>query len=144
MIKAKTTILFQKPVDEVFKFVATDYVRNHPRWDARSVKTELQGPMATGARGVETRREGPATRAYDFEVVDFQSNKHMRFKARCGSTRFAAVYLFEPTTNGSQLTMDFDLSFGGFMRLFEPLMGGGVKKEMAKSGAKIKDLLEGK
>ena len=143
MFKAETAVTVQKPVAEVFAFVGEDYVKNHPKWDARSVSTQMQGPMAKGATGVETRKEGPSTRAYNFEVTDFQTNKRMAFTARGGSTAFASTWVFEPAGNGTQVKMNFSLSFGGFMRLFEPLMGRSVKKEMEKSAAKMKELVEG-
>ena len=63
MIKAKTTVVIQKPVAEVFKFIGADYVQNHPKWDARCVKTDMKGPVAKGATGVETRKE--AQRVFD-------------------------------------------------------------------------------
>ena len=54
MITCQTTATINKPAAEVFKFVGTDYVKNHPRWDARTVSTKLEpdGPMKQGVKGV--------------------------------------------------------------------------------------------
>lgn len=141
MLRANTVVTINKPVEQVFKVVGTDYIQNHPKWDPRTIKTEMQGPMTKGARGVEVRKSG-RTMTYNFEVTEFQPNKHMRFDAKGGPVKFAATYGFQPAANGTQLSIEFTMRMGGLLRIMEFFMGGGFKKDVTATGARIKDFVE--
>jgi len=142
MLRANTVVTINKPVEQVFKVVGTDYIQNHPQWDSRNIKTELQGSMAKGAKGTETRKDGGRTMTYNFEFTEFQPNKHMRFDAKGGSVTFSGSYGFQPAANGTQLSIEFTMRMGGLLRIMEFFMGGGFKKDVTATGARIKDFVE--
>jgi uncharacterized membrane protein len=142
MLKASTVVTINKPVEHVFKVVGTDYFQNHPKWDPRNIKTELQGPMAKGAKGTETRKDGGRTMTYNFEVTEFQPNKQVRFDAKGGPVTFSGIYGFQPAGNATQLSVDFQMRMGGLLRIFELFMGGGFRKDVTLTGTRIKDFVE--
>ncbi len=142
MINAKATVTIRKPVDAVWVFVGTGYVQNHPKWDPRTIKTELKGSMAKGAQGTEVRRQGGRNTTYQFEVTEFMPNEKVSFKASGSSVSLIWSYVVRPTEKGTQLTIDMNIAFGGLMRLFQPLLGRSVRAEVSKNASEIKRLLE--
>ena len=43
MINVEVQAEVARPSAEVYDFVVTNYIQNHPRWDPRVVSTELTG-----------------------------------------------------------------------------------------------------
>ena len=145
MITHKATVTINKPTSDVFKFVATDYFTNHPKWDPRVVELHVDstGPVAVGTRGREVRKQGGRNNTYAFEVTDFQANKSMAFKATSGGANFSFSYAFKTINNKqTQLDVALNLRMGGVMRLFEPLMVGSFKKEADTTISTIKSMVE--
>jgi hypothetical protein len=136
-----------KPAPVVYDFVITNYVQNHPKWDPKTVRTELTGggPIAAGAKGIEVRRDrGTKEATYDWVVTELTAD-HLTFDARQrdGKATFGGVWKVTPAGEGtSTLSITFRLGLGGFARLFEPLAKGAVRKDMQASAGRIKSLVE--
>jgi len=132
-----------RPQADVYDFVVTHYVENHPRWDPRVVSTTLTSPppLAVGSTGKEVRKQMGKENVYDFRVTELTAD-HVNFDATGGGTKFDAVWKVTGSGQTSDLSITFHLGFGGFMGLFEPLMKGSVRKEMTQAGENIKNLLE--
>ncbi len=145
MINHKASITIKKHAAEVFKFVATDYFINHPKWDSRVVELQLasSGPMAIGTRGNETRKQGGRNVSYAFEVTDYQFNKLIAMKAKGGPAQFTATYAVARVAEGeTRLDIEFNLSMGGLFRIMEPFMAGSFRKEVSGISSTIKQMLE--
>ena len=145
MIDHAATVTIQKPVADVFKFVAMDYFQNHPKWDPRVVeiqRTSGSGPIAVGTTGREVRKQGGRTIVYTWEVSEFAPASRLGFKATSGTARFASTYTFEPAGQATKFSMHFVFQMGGLMRLAEPLMAGGFRKEIDKTAQTIKEMAE--
>ena len=145
MITCKTSASINKPVNEVFKFIGTDYVTNHPKWDARVVSTKLEpdGPMRQGARGVETRKEAGRTNTFHFEVTDFKPGSSFAFQARGGPAQVSTSYATRALNDKqTQLDIAFTMKMGGIMGLMEPFMSVGVRREFDAITGEIKRMLE--
>lgn len=143
MIDLEVTQNIRRPAADVYAFVVTNYIKNHPRWDPRAVRSELNdgANLAVGAAGVEVRKQMGRENRYDFRVTELTPD-HVTFDATSGSTKFGAVWAVNPQGNASQLTITFHLAFGGPMHLFEPLMKGSVRGEMRQAADNIKRLVE--
>ncbi|MSQ12768.1 MAG: hypothetical protein EXR47_01235 [Dehalococcoidia bacterium] len=145
MITHKTTVTVNESAADVFTVVGADYVANHPKWDAKVVSPQLEpsGPMALGARGRETRKQGGRTMTYQFEVTDFKPGSAFAFRAHGGPVQLTASYAVKPlSAKQSQLDIEVTMKMGGVMRLMEPFMAGGVKKEFNAITAEIKRMIE--
>ncbi len=142
MISHKTTVLIQKPLEEVFKFVATDYFQNHPKWDRRVVKMETSGPVAKGAKGKETRRQMNMKNTYDFEVTEYVPNTRMAFRATSGSAGYSMAFDFKAVDGKTELTLSAELVLNGFMKLIEWMIRGNFRQEIDKNAREIKRMIE--
>lgn len=145
MISHQVTVNLHKPLEDVFRFVATDYFTNHPRWDPRVVNLRVQtpGPIAVGSRGTEDRKQGGRTVPYDFEVTEYTPNRSLSLRARGGPAKYSATYSVSPL-NGSdtQLAIRFVLEMSGLFRLMEPFMASSFRQELDSVAASIKSLME--
>jgi hypothetical protein len=147
MIRQEVSIDIDRPAAEVYDFVITNYVENHAKFDPKTLSTTLDGggPIAQGKTGKEVRKDMGRESTYDFTVTELDSEK-LTFAAKGGSTTFGGTWTVRPSASGSgsTLAIRFELGFGGFMRLFEPLAGGGVRKDMQATAQRIKSLVEAK
>jgi hypothetical protein len=128
---------------QVYDFVVTNYIQNHPRWDPRVVRSELTSPggIDTGATGVEVRKQMGREMTYNFRVEELTPD-HVTLDATGSGASLRAIWAVAPSASGSRLTIDFSLGMKGPMRLFEPLMKGSVRREMQEAAQRIKQLVE--
>ena len=141
----KASVVVNKPVAEVFQFVATDYLKNHRRWAPRVVELHLDSPgvVAVGARGQEVRKQGGKNVTYAFEVTDLQLNKRIAIKAAGRPGQFSTSYATTPISDSrTRLDIEFTLEMGGLLGLSQPLMAGSLRKEVDRVSRSIKGMLE--
>ena len=141
MPSAERTITINRPIDEVFAFVADG--RNAQRWRSGVLDVDLVSGAGLGARYSQGVR-GPGGRrvAADYEITEYVPDEKLAFAATAGPVRPTGSFTFEPMGTGTILTFRLDAELGGLQRL---LMGGAVQSTMnAEMGAldKLRDLLE--
>ena len=139
------SVVIDKPVAEVFRFVGTDYLENHPRWAPLVVEVRLDAPgvMAQGARGQVVRKQGRKNVTYAFEVTDFQVDRRVAIRAEGGPGRYTSSYAMTPVgETRTRLEVGFSLKLGGFFGLVRPFMGGVFRKEVARVASSIKAMVE--
>jgi uncharacterized protein YndB with AHSA1/START domain len=143
VINQEVTVEIARPAADVYQFVVADYMKNHPRWDARTLRTELTSSdgLKVGATGIEVRKQMGRENTYHFTVTEL-TDDHVTFDATSGGTKFGATWAVVPAGDGSRLSMNFRLGMGGAMKLFEPMMKGSVRKDMERAGATIKQMVE--
>ena len=140
------SIVISKPIAEVFRFVGTDYLVNHPRWAPRVVELRLDSPgvLAVGTRGKEVRKQGGKNVTFAFEVTDFQLNKRIAIQAEGGPGRFSASYAMTSVSDGqTRLDIEFALKMRGLFGLIQPFMAGIFRKEVERVGRSITEMVEG-
>jgi uncharacterized membrane protein len=142
MPSAERTVTINRPVDEVFRFVADG--RNAPHWRSGVLDVALVSGDGLGARYSQGVR-GPGGRriAADYEITEYAPNAKIGFRATAGPVRPTGSFTFESMGAGTILTFALDAKLGGLQGL---LMGGAVQSTMnAEMLAldKLKDLLEG-
>jgi uncharacterized protein YndB with AHSA1/START domain len=141
MPSAERTITINRPVEEVFTFVADG--RNAKLWRSGVVDVDLVSGSGLGARYSQGVR-GPGGRrvAADYEITGYEPNRKIAFRATAGPVRPTGSFSFEGMGPATILTFQLDAALGGLQRL---LMGGMVQSTMnAEMGAldRLKDLLE--
>jgi uncharacterized protein YndB with AHSA1/START domain len=142
MPAAERTITIDRPVAEVFSFVADG--SNAPRWRTGVLDIEHQSGEGLGAvyrQGVR----GPGGRriAADYEVTSYEPNRLLAFRAIAGPVRPKGSYRFEADAAGTRLTFSIDAELSGWKRL---VMGRAVQSTMdAEMEAldRLKAILEG-
>lgn len=141
MIQHEFTLHLNRPVDQVFAFLA-DY-QNLSTWQSDLIENEqlTEGPLRVGTRFREVRRTGPGKSEIQGEITDFEPNK--RFSTRTSTKPQVTVsYSLEGENGGTRLNYKFVMLTSGIMRLLEPLITGPMKKDTESDFQKLKHILE--
>jgi uncharacterized protein YndB with AHSA1/START domain len=141
MIKNEVTIHINRPVEQVFTFLAD--TKNLRTWQSGLVENEqlTEEPLRVGSRFREVRRTGPRQSEIQAEITVFEPNKHFATKTLT-KPQVTVSYAFEEENGGTRITYKFVMITSGFMRLLEPLIAGSIKKDTDSDFEKLKHVLE--
>jgi hypothetical protein len=135
----------QKPPDDVYRFIAIEHGRNHPRWDTRALQLIqlAPGPVAVGTRFAYRRRVLPGvTQKLELVVTEMEPDRKFAFRIE-GSMRARASYTLQP---GSRPAATVVQAVGDFEvpgpQLLAPLMRAIVKRGVRQSQRRIKQMVE--
>jgi uncharacterized protein YndB with AHSA1/START domain len=141
MIQHEVTIHLNRPVDQVFAFLAdTGKVST---WQSSLIELEAltEGPLRLGSRFREIRRLGRRDSEIQGQVTAFEPNKRLETKTTT-KPEVTVSYSFEPENGGTRLRYKFILLSSGMMRLLEPLIARSIKKESESDFETLKRILE--
>jgi carbon monoxide dehydrogenase subunit G len=127
MPQARYSIVIQRPVDDVFAFVADG--ERCPEWRPSVLEIKrVAGNGGAGTRYAQTVA-GPMNRriSADYEITIFEPSRRLEFRTVSGPARPHGSYEFESLGGGTRLTFSLDAELGGLQRL---LMSGAVQKTM--------------
>ena len=141
MIQHEVTLHLNRPVEQVFAFLA-DY-QNLPTWQSDLIENEqlTEGPLRVGTRFREVRRTGPGKSEIQAEITDFEPNKGFSTKTTT-KPQVTVSYWLEGENGGTRLNYKFVMLTSGMMRLLEPLIAGSIKQDTASDFQKLKHILE--
>ena len=145
MVKIIDSIIIDRPVEEVWRFVSDP--GNDPKW--------YQGTME-----VRQRSEGPLAVGTMFEAVVHYRGRSLMFGTRCavlnpnndvmwefnaGPTKGSTdSWRMEPIDEKStRLTRVFDMRVSGMWRVIQPLVARGTKRAHEAEIHNVKRILEG-
>lgn len=141
MIQHDVSIHLNRPVDQVFTFLADP--AKQPMWQANLIEIEqlTAGPMRVGTRIREVRRLGRRPTEYQAEVTGFEPNKRFSLRVINGP-QVTLSYSFEPEEGGTRLRYQFVMRPSGMMRALAPLIIRSLRKQSSSDFEKLKDILE--
>jgi hypothetical protein len=124
----------RSPAD-VFRFVATDHVENHPRWDPQmSLVQETPGPIGVGTRIRRRRTGGERPVEGEMEITEYDPNRTMSAVIRDGPMELHSWMTVEPEGEASsRLTFTVESDDAPLEMMKEPIRG---------SLRRIKELIE--
>jgi uncharacterized protein YndB with AHSA1/START domain len=141
MITAQGEVFIQRPIEEVFDFLADS--RNEPAWlpGASKVEKTTAGPLGQG-----TRFEGEYARAgtVSLELLQCERPHRVTFRARSRIVQFDDAVLLAPEGAGTRLRATLTARPQGFMRLMEPVMGRIMRQQFERNWTALKRALEEK
>ena len=134
-MRIELTQLINRAPAEVFRFIAADHVRNHPRWDPKMELQQLTGgPMGVGT--VIRRRNTHAAMPLEgtMKVVEFVPNRAFGMVIQDGPTEMHSRITFEAQDgNQTKLVASVDI----------PSMAAPLDPEpIQKSMRRMKELIE--
>jgi uncharacterized protein YndB with AHSA1/START domain len=141
MIRITTDVRIERPLDEVFGYVAEP--RNLPAWNS-AVTRVRERPGAPGASYV-MEREVPGGRAInELEVIARQPGRELSLRTTSGPTPFVYRIHFAPTDGATVVTVDAEASLGRLAELAAPLARQTVKRGVQSNLTTLKSVLEGR
>lgn len=122
MARVNGEILIERPVEEVFDFVAEQ--RNEPIYNPRMLQSEkiTAGPIGVGTRFHAMARSGRRTVEMLIEVTEFQRPRTFGSRTTMPSVDIDGGLTFEPAAGATRMSWSWEVSPSGPLRLFGPLV----------------------
>ena len=143
MIKIENSIVINKPVEEVFQFLANS--ENNPQWQSgtQEVKKTSEGPIGVGTTYLSVSKLLGRRLESIVEYTAYEPNKRVAAKATSGPIPFQFETTFEATAEGgTMVTTAGGGEVGGFFKLAEPVVSRMLKRQFTTDNANLKDYLE--
>ena len=143
MIDLETTVEIDRPVEEVFAFVA-DQTKT-PQWqaDLHEVRRLTDGPIGVGTEHEFVRVFAGRRLASRNRFVEFEPGRYVAFEIPEGWLTGRASYLAEPSPSGGTVLtchMQFKVRRPG--SLLEPILKRLLARDSGRADAQLKELLE--
>ena len=143
MIRTRATILINRPIETVYRFVSEDFFENYRKWSPEVIQLEQTsvGPVRTGTTGRQVRRDRGFRSEAAFRVTECVPLRSIGF-ASMTRPHFSVRYLFEPAHQATRLIFSFELKPELFMRPLRRALNAAVDSEGRRVVSNIKALLE--
>ena len=138
------TVNLNADLHHVFKFVATDFCENYPKWtpDIVTLKRVSEGPLAVGSRIRVVRREGGEIVENELKVTEIVTDR--RFSLESLTDPFEMTYQFEACESPPMtiLTFTFQLKkIEMVMRPFTKLIRAALRDGAKRSVENVRNLV---
>lgn len=141
MIRFTKAVEIEKPVDEVFAFVAN--LENTPRWNGDVVKAKKMsaGPIEAGTV-FRQYRDGPAGAGEAVAITAHWPHERLEVRARLAESPAQMTYEFDEVDGVTRLINEVVIEPKGVMRLITPVVESRVEHSVAENLAELKRVLE--
>lgn len=143
MITAKADVLVFQKVEQVYRFVAVDFIANYPRWSVEVVELEplSDGPVQLGYQARQVRVDQGHKTESTFEVAELEPLKRVCFKGITAPYR--SIYEFDNLSPSTRVIFTFELEqLEPRLRPFEKLIRIAVQDGAKRTVRKLKLLIE--
>jgi uncharacterized membrane protein len=129
MPEAEHTVTVERPIEEVFAFLAD--AENDPRWRSAVLDIERVEGEGVGARyrqGVK----GPMGRRVpaDFEITELSAPRTIGFRGTAGPVRPEGRYELEPVDGATRVRFSLSFEPRGFARLMTRSVARAMRSEV--------------
>ena len=141
MIRLTKAVEIERPVDEVFAFVAN--LENIPRWNGDVVKTKKMsaGPIEAGTT-FRQYRDGLSGAGEAVAITAHSPHERLEVRARLADSPAQLTYEFDEVDGGTRLINEIEVDPKGAMRLITPVVESRVGHSVAENLAELKRVLE--
>jgi hypothetical protein len=124
-VKLDVSESIERPPADVFRFVATDHVQNHPRWDPQmSLVQETPGPIGVGTRIRRRRTMDDTSLEGEMEIIEYDPDRGMAAVIRDGPMELRSSMTVEPEGMArSRLTFTVESDDAPLNKMEEPIRG---------------------
>ncbi|MCH9697144.1 MAG: SRPBCC family protein [Gammaproteobacteria bacterium] len=142
--EAEEEIIIEKKIDEVFEFVAVNFLTKYPKWspEIKEIHALSDGPVITGYQFKQIREENEETIETIMTVAQFIPKTHFSYQSI--TEPIAGYYYFEKNNDDTtKLTFKFKLNdIELSMRPFAKLIKAAISEGVNQSLKNIKCLME--
>jgi uncharacterized protein YndB with AHSA1/START domain len=141
MISMEHSVVIDRPVEEVFAFVADQ--ANEPKWHKDVLEAHPQQPLEPGAT-VKWLVRFMGKNNYVVEVTAFEPHRRIELTTRQGPLKPTLTHTFEPTDGATRYQRHVQIPLDGMFRLVGPIMKitGAARRRNARWAENLKTLLE--
>lgn len=141
MASFEHTVEIERPVEDVFAFLAEP--ANFPRWQPslREVRPRRNGPLRPGLEVTEVRRFLGRELETTWTCTEHRPNVRSVIESAEGPVPFRGTFRLEPVGTRTRFTWTVETR-GVAARLAGPLAGRLTRRELAVNTLRLKHLLE--
>jgi carbon monoxide dehydrogenase subunit G len=142
MARIEGEIVINRPVDEVFDFVADE--RNEPRYNPRMLSSEKLSPGPIGP-GTRFRAEFASRRrpvAMTIEFTGYQRPRRLASWSRLPMMDIRGALTFDPVPGGTRMRWSWDAEPRGVLKLAFPMFARIGRRQERDTWTSLKRLLE--
>jgi uncharacterized protein YndB with AHSA1/START domain len=141
MISFEATTRINRPIEDVFQFVADG--RNAAQWNSavKNVWQTSDGPVRVGTtyRMVRELPQGRVENTYS--VIEYIPNRKLSIQTTSGPTPFVYRYSFKPVASGTELALKAEVDLGA-VNVLAPIAGRAIKRGVEANFSTLKRRLE--
>jgi hypothetical protein len=143
MIRTRASGVIERPVAEVYRFVAEEFFTNYPKWspEVSHLEQTSPGPIRVGTTGRQVRCDAGYTAESNFRVTTLMPRRELRFES-LGKPHFSVHYHFAAVGNTTRLTFTFELVPTLLLMPLRGLIARTVRHGGERVVANLKSLLE--
>jgi uncharacterized protein YndB with AHSA1/START domain len=141
VVRIEGEIVIERPVDEVFDFVADE--RNEPRYNERMVRVEKISPGPIGG-GTQFRAEMTGRRPVEMtiEFTAYERPRRLASTTHLPAMEIRGDLTFEPVPEGTRMRWAWNVQARGLMRMLRPLIVRMGRRQEQEIWVSLKRLLE--
>ena len=142
MIKFEESILINRPVEAVWKFLTT--IENMPKWDRGVIEARQtsEGPMGVGSTVQIVRQFLGRRRIGIFRVSDVVPNRTVAIQASAMGLTAQVRYTLEAVSDATRMTSAGEVGLGGWLQLIAPIVIPMLARDGRDDLANVKRVLE--
>lgn len=142
MLTVTTEIHIQRPIQEVFDFIAN--MENNPTWQNGMVSCRYTSapPHGKGATYDQVARFMGRDIISAFTILEYNPPHQIKGNSPTGSFPITFTRTLEETPEGTKVSALIEGDPSGFFKLAAPLMKGKVAKSVKEDYHRLKELLE--
>lgn len=142
MARIEESIKIMRPTEKVFAF--TTDAKSWPKWQSIIPTAEQTSP---GPVGVHTTFEGKSrlmglTMSWTAKATEYEPDKHFSKNITTMGMFIEQHNTYKPVEGGTQFTILYIIKVRGFFKLFSSMLVRTLRKELKKSLANLKSVLE--
>jgi uncharacterized membrane protein len=137
LIRIRSSVTIQRPVDVVFDWV--QHPELHTHWQLGLVEV---AHFPAEHRLVEVRRLLGRRIEHVMEIVEHEPNRLIRHRGGADTHNVDRLYTFEEAYGGTLMTIEVDMSSVGVFAMAAPTLERMLKRQIDASLQHLKDMLE--
>jgi uncharacterized protein YndB with AHSA1/START domain len=143
MTRLEFSLEIERPIDEVFAYVADP--ANLPEWQSSAIEARMEtaAPMAAGTRFVEVRKFLGRQIKSTVEVTQYDPSRRFAIRTVAGPVTFRVDHVFEPLAGATRLAVSGEGESGRLFKTGEALMIRAAERQMKGDFQRLKRILEG-
>ncbi len=143
MVRIEGEILIDRPVEEVFDFVADE--RNEPRYNPHMRRAEQisDGPIGLGTRFRAEIVSMGRTVEMIIEFTGYDRPRRLASSTHMSSMDTHGGLTFDPVPEATRMRWTWDVEPRGILRLMRPLVAWMGRRQEQRIWTSLKHLLEG-
>jgi uncharacterized membrane protein len=143
MARIEGEIAIDRPVDEVFDFVAD--ARNEPRYNPRMARVEKlsPGPIGCGSRFRAEAASWPRTVGMTIQYTTYERPRRLASSIRMAAADIQGSLTFDPIAGATRMRWSWEVKLRGRYRLVAPLVAYLGRRGEQATRAGLKRFLEG-